>query len=550
MKIFYFMSLLLFFNLTFLSSKLKIVDTSKRNGNRWAITVGINDYWDPGITDLKKARNDAINLGDMFTKNGEFTKVFVMSDNLEPRNSNFPTLFNIESNIDYIIKMSDKNDLVIFHFSGHGITNEKNESYLICADTKISSVFTSSISLEFIINKFKSAGLNKILLFVDACRETVSETKGIKKNQFKEKIFQESEVAAVFYATKQGWYSYEDPNSENGIFTRFLLSGLSGKADFNNDKLITFTELDQYVTEEIFNYALTINYQQKPYTKIYGEKFGDIAITKTSGFDTYVESKNSDDEISNENFIVVEGGQFFMGDEKGLGDRNELPTRLVTVNKFIVGKYEVTEKEYNEIMNLESSGNDELPITNITWYEALEFCNKKSEIEGLTQYYNINKEEKDNNNKNSNDPNKWKIELNEQSNGYRLLTEAEWEYIAKESLKPSTSKYSGSDNLSEVAWFEGNSDDMGPKNPGMKKPNKFDIYDLCGNVAEWCFDWFDYYQNLKTAKNPKGADSGASRVVRGGSWISEREECRVSARSYIEPYGKSPYIGFRIARNH
>src|SRR4030042_3177403 len=103
---------------------LKIIDKKGNEGYRWAICIGINDYWDSKITDLKKARNDAKSMGEILQKNGQFNKVFIMSDDLNPKDKNYPSKFNIEANINYIIEMANNNDLVIFHFSGHGISNK------------------------------------------------------------------------------------------------------------------------------------------------------------------------------------------------------------------------------------------------------------------------------------------------------------------------------------------------------------------------------------------------------------------------------------------
>jgi hypothetical protein len=258
---------------------IKIVDKKGNDGYRWAITIGINDYWDSKVTDLKKARNDAKALGDTFINNGQFNKVFIMTDDLSERDSNFPKKRNIEDNVKYIADMANPNDLVVFHFSGHGLSNENGESYLIPADVSLNDPFATSIKLDDMVKKLRGAGIKKILLMIDACREELSSTKSITNRSLNQKIYTEAEVAAVFYATKQGWFSYEDPNSNYGIFTRFVVQGLKGNADKDNDGIVSFSELDLYVTNEIFEYAAKINYKQKPFTKLYGEKFGDLALS-------------------------------------------------------------------------------------------------------------------------------------------------------------------------------------------------------------------------------------------------------------------------------
>ena len=132
---------------------------------------------------------------------------------------------------------------------------------------------------------------------------------------------------------------------------------------------------------------------------------------------------------------------------------------------------------------------------------------------------------------------------------YRLPTEAEWEYAARGGVKTQNSasqKYSGSNNINEIAWYDNNSNSK-THSVGSKKPNELGIYDMSGNVWEWCNDWYDssYYKN-SPKNNPQGASSGSSRVNRGGSWNINAEYCRVANRYYNSPGSSSHYLGFRL----
>gem|GEM_PF-4731035 len=260
---------------------LKIKQIEGNQGKRWAICIGINDYEDENIGDLKKAQNDALSLGKVLEEKGQFDKVITMvNDEDHYKNKMLPTKSNIEKNLDFILEFATPNDLIIFAFSGHGISDWKGNGYLITLDTQLSKKFQTSIKVSDIVEKFKQHNISKTLLILDACREemtqtkSLSNTKGLMADEFKE-----TEIAATFYSTKAGWYSYEDMDSDYGVFTRFILEGLEGMADTNQDKVVTFSELETYVQKEVNDYSIKNNRKQKPYTKIYGEKYGDLALT-------------------------------------------------------------------------------------------------------------------------------------------------------------------------------------------------------------------------------------------------------------------------------
>ena len=234
------------------------------------------------------------------------------------------------------------------------------------------------------------------------------------------------------------------------------------------------------------------------------------------------------------NMIYVEGGSFMMGSKDGHDD--ERPVHKVTVSSFWIGKYEVTQKEWKEVMgnNLSNQKGDNLPVEQVSWYDAVEYCNYRSIAEGLLPCY---RGKGDN------------ISCDWTANGYRLPTEAEWEYAARGGIMSKGYKYSGSDNINAVAWYYNNS---GGKTHtfGTKAANELGIYDMSGNVWEWCWDWYSnsYYSSIP-ANNPTGPTSGASRVRRGGSWYDRSSGNAVSSRSFGSAYrGSSNDLGFRVCR--
>jgi formylglycine-generating enzyme len=231
--------------------------------------------------------------------------------------------------------------------------------------------------------------------------------------------------------------------------------------------------------------------------------------------------------------VFVEGGSFDMGSNDG--DSDEKPVHRVTLSDFYIGKYEVTQEQYEKVMgknpsNFKDSGKD-APVEKVTWYDAVEFCNKLSEQEGLQKCF-------------SGSGNSIKCDFSK--NGYRLPTEAEWEYAAKGGSKSKGYKYSGSNNLDEVGWYRDNSGGK-THSVGGKKANELGIYDMSGNVWEWCWDWYgDYSSSAQT--NPHGQGSGSVRVVRGGSWGGNARGCRRANRYYNGPASSGSFIGFRLSR--
>ncbi|NLK50107.1 MAG: formylglycine-generating enzyme family protein [Candidatus Cloacimonetes bacterium] len=249
--------------------------------------------------------------------------------------------------------------------------------------------------------------------------------------------------------------------------------------------------------------------------------------------------------------IYVEGGSFMMGSNDGRS--NEKPVHKVTVSSFIIGKYQVTQKEWKEVMGTNPSyrKGDNLPVEQVSWYSAIKYCNLRSMAEGLTPVYSIS---------GSTNPASWgEVPTSSNStwnaaicnwiaNGYRLPTEAEWEYAARGGIMSKGYKYSGSDNIDTVAWYTGNS---GSKTHavGTKTANELGIYDMSGNVSEWCWDWYggSYYSG-SPANNQTGPTSGSNRVQRGCGWSGNAYYCRVTYRDYYYPSFSSDHIGIRLCR--
>ena len=267
--------------------------------------------------------------------------------------------------------------------------------------------------------------------------------------------------------------------------------------------------------------------------------------------------KTTEPEIpSIDGMVYVPGGTFTMGDTRGQGSSDELPTHSVTLNSFLIGKYQVTQGEYQAVMGSNPASSygvgSNYPVYYVSWYDAITYCNLRSINEGLTPVYSISGSTNPANwgSIPSSDNATWNAAIcNWNANGYRLPTEAEWEYAARGATNSPDYLYSGSDTIGNVAWYDGNSG-SGTHPVGGKAANGLEIYDMSGNVYEWCWDWYDAsYYSSRASNNPKGPASGSYRVLRGGSWGSNDYFCRVAFRFNYSPASRSYYIGFRVCRS-
>ena len=220
-----------------------------------------------------------------------------------------------------------------------------------------------------------------------------------------------------------------------------------------------------------------------------------------------------------DNMIEVKGGTFTMGATSEQGsdaDSDEKPAHKVTLSDYYIGKYEVTKEEWRAVMGNNPSGfkGANKPVESVSWYDCQEFIKKLNDLTGLQ---------------------------------FRLPTEAEWEYAARGGNKSRGYKYSGSNTIGKVAWYRDNSSwTTGPV--GTRRANELGLYDMSGNVYEWCSDWYSssYYLSSPPT-NPTGPSTGSSRVLRGGSWFNDAKLCRVSARNLNNPGNHHHFIGLRLA---
>jgi len=252
-----------------------------------------------------------------------------------------------------------------------------------------------------------------------------------------------------------------------------------------------------------------------------------------------------------EGFVFIQGGTF-------VNSTSNLYGTPLIIQDFYIGIFQVTQREWIEVMGNNPSFFEDLdrPVERVSWYDAILFSNARSIMDGLEPFYNIDKGTTDFNNLSESDNLRWNVTINEGANGFRLLTEFEWEYAAGGGQLSRSYSFSGGNNLDEVGWHFRNSGDEylagiwhwptleannGRSHPvGQKQPNELGLFDMSGNVREWVWCWFGEQVN---------PSSGWSRSVRGGGWVGGEDACRTYFRDGLCPYTIWEDLGFRLARS-
>ncbi len=586
----------------------KLPDKSKR----YALVVGVDEYQDQEIAGLKGAANDARLLAKTLIENAGFDpeNVKVVATG-EPAGRQ-PTRGNILKLLSLIQNNMPKDGLLLFSFAGHGMDRE-GKAYLLPTDAQISGdiglLEDTSIKVEGMSERIRRSGIKQVMLILDACRNN-PEGRGLDRvNNNKltnaytrgfdfEARNQNIEAFVKLYSTSIGELAYEDKEKDQGYFTYALVEALKGAAA-NQSGEVTLASLVKYVQEQVpkrIQSDYGKNKSQRPWADMQGYKADELVFSitikveiagrKPSGADAATielefwnsvkDSRDAEDfreylkqypngtfaglarnklrqleedvkrtiepkvkketspvntnpiaetpkqEAANtigtaerarrDGYVQIPAGEFMMGSDNGRVD--EKPVHKVRISKaFEMGKYEVTQAQWEVVMGSNPSGfkGANLPVETVSWDDVQLYISK----------------------------------MNAKSDGYkyRLPTEAEWEYACRAGT---TGDYAG--NLDAMAWYISNSGNT--THPvGQRQPNAWGLYDMHGNVYEWCSDWYWLYA-YGEVMDPIGGSSVTLRVDRGGSWGNDMEGVRTSARYRNEPTIRSIYLGFRLVRTY
>ncbi|GIV31762.1 MAG: hypothetical protein KatS3mg030_064 [Saprospiraceae bacterium] len=229
--------------------------------------------------------------------------------------------------------------------------------------------------------------------------------------------------------------------------------------------------------------------------------------------------------------VFVEGGEFLMGDDLSPKE-DEKPAHRVRLSDFWMGRWQVTQRLYETVMGKNPSlfkGSSRLPVEEVSWGDAQAFFEKLNTLKAVQSF----------------------LKTEGLEGRFQLPTEAQWEYAARGGRYSADYRYAGSDHLPQVGWYKGNSG-WQTHEVGLMLPNELGLYDMSGNVWEWCADWYSdsYYAACKEkepVQDPQGPDGGEDRVQRGGSCFNLSQRCRACRRYYLHPDLRGDDAGFRVA---
>jgi formylglycine-generating enzyme required for sulfatase activity len=526
----------------------------KTKGKRYALLVGVKDYDHSKLSPLKYTENDVEALAKVLKDKGKFSSVALLTSSRgEKRAGDKPTGKNIRAALKALLAKKTRHDTLLVALSGHGLqlkVKKKDEAFFCPCDAQLSDP-TTMIGLKELFERLDESGAGVKLLLVDACRNDPR----LGRNVDVDNLPRPPHGTAALFSCASGERAFESPKlgKGHGVFFHFILQGLNGAAE-NVRGEVTWDRLAEYVKDKVSDEVPTLigdGAKQSPHEirNLVGKS---PVLFKTAE----AEVKNS---IGME-LKLIPAGEFMMGSDKDEQDavvasvpeslrkavrgwvKAEGPQHRVRITKpFYMGVYTVTQAEYEKVMGenpsyfwargggkgkVEGLDTRRFPVEQVSWEDATKFCEKLSA----------------------------RAAEKEAGRAYRLPTEAEWERACR--ARTSTPFHFGKSASSRQANFDGNYPYGGAeKGPylrrackvGSYRPNVFGLFDMHGNVWQWCADWYkkDYYRE-SPKDDPKGPKSGAARVVRGGSWLNYGWYCRAAGRLRLEPGSRVSGVGFRV----
>jgi formylglycine-generating enzyme required for sulfatase activity len=483
---------------------------------RYALVIGNSSY--EGFGSLDNPRHDASDMEEVLSGLG-FNVTLELDADLATMNQAVVRFGN---------RLSTASDAVGFLFyAGHGVQSSDGRNYLIPGSANIPSeafLGQSALSVETVLAILRQAGNQMNIVVLDACRNNPfswsrSGMRGLAV------VGTQPQGSVIAYAAAAN-QAAEDGEGRNGLYTGALLGFLRQPG---LEILDVFRRTGRVVSN-------ATNGAQTP--AIYAQLYEDFYLARASGIDVSASGGERAPPLSLET-VLVEGGTFQMGSSSG-GDDDERPVHTVRLDSFRMTTTEVTFAQYDEFASAtgrdlpddEGWGRGERPVIRVSWYDAVEYANWLSGQDGIEPAFRINGTN---------------VTWERDTNGWRLPTEAEWEYAARGGRNGRETSYAGRNDADEVAWYGDNSGNR-THPAGEKQANEQGLYDMSGNVWEWCWDWFgqEYYADSPAA-NPAGPSSGSYRVMRGGGWSYYAAYVRVASRDGSIPRNRYDRCGgFRL----
>ncbi|MDA1230842.1 MAG: SUMF1/EgtB/PvdO family nonheme iron enzyme [Planctomycetota bacterium] len=562
-------------------------------GDRYAFLVGVKQYDKTQLNSLAYTEADVTALADALRKAGYADKNIVLMTQAGGATNfrHLPSSQQIRKELNLLLGELNTDDTLLLAFSGHGVQfKDETNAYFCPMDANLKDRKTL-ISLtdvyDMLADPKKCKAQTKVLL-VDACRNDPQSNLSKAGREIELDPAGVSEQpeppggVAAFFSCSRGQKSYEHPDLGHGIFANFIIEAFGGKGDLDKDGEISLAELEQYSVKQTQSYVrVELGERQTP------ERRGTVrGLIPLGTFDTL------QDMITNSigmKLTLIPAGEFLMGSsdadvaaalkaDSSLKEeylKDEQPQHRVKISRpFYAGVYEVTQGEYEAVMGVNPSsfsssggGSDKVggqntkrfPVETVTWYDAVEFCNKLSDRDNLPPYYSLTSVEREDG---------WIKSAtvtpasggrqSPDSSGYRLPTEAEWEYMCRSGT---TSAYNFGNVLNgDKANVNGNypfgTTTKGsylerPTTVGIYGANKFGLHDVHGNVFEWCFDVYDesaYGSRAGTSVDPLSSGGSEYRVLRGGSWGDYSGGARSALRNWYPPVYRFNVNGFRVVR--
>lgn len=509
-------------------------------GRRWAIVIGVNKYLDPQIPSLEFCAADARLMAKVLVEKCgyEAQRVLTITDE-QPLDHLQPLGINLRKQIPGWLKNAQLGDTVLVFFSGHGFLDDRGQGFLAPKDCEKSNLALTGFRTDDLRDALQQCKATQKLLILDCCHAGAEKGVQVVGTSSEElgTVFSRAKGLITLASCAKNEKSHEWRKQGQGLFTHFLTEGLAGGADYDGDGLVDSDELYRYALDKVATTAQReLNGQQTPVRQIPPDVIGVFALSRPAVGPPRQPSKLSVNSIGMK-LVLVPAGEFTMGSPPGDGADNERPAHRVAISRpFYLGQTEVTQRQFEAVVHRNPSAFSAIgkksgkvagqstgdhPVDSVGYDETVEFCRLLSAMENLPE------------------------------GSYRLPTEAQWEYAARWDAAAAGEGEPSVTALTEVAWFQENAE--GQTHPvAQKAPNRLGLYDMAGNVAEWCADWFDehgYAQGpMRDPTGPNQPGPSAKRVVRGGHWTAKAVLCRPTDRDAASPSYALNCYGFRVVR--